>query len=139
MSDTTRMPPGLGERPLKEEGHQLLLIANESRLLDKVVNGAWESTYVGSRGGLPKGRYDITGAEKPGKAGTTKTFEGNVLHVDKKHVYQLQSNDKAKANLVRHDLSLYKEPPAIGSITKVDYVRGVGHAISREKTVEHTR
>jgi hypothetical protein len=139
MSEATKPVSGLGARELKPEGHQLLLISNESRLLDKVVNGAWESTYVGGRGGLPKGLYDVTSAEKPGKAGTTKTFEGNVLHVDKKHVYQLQANDKGKANLVRHDLSLYKEPPAIGSLTKVDYVRGVGQAISREKTIEHTR
>lgn len=123
-------------RELKQEGHELLLIANESRLLDKVVNGDWESRYVGSRGGLPKGRYDLTGAERPGKSGTTKSFEGNVLHVDAKHVYQLQSNDKGKPNMVRHDLALYKSPPGIGSMTKIDYVRGAGQVINREQTKE---
>jgi hypothetical protein len=123
-------------RELKTEGHELLLIANESRLLDKVVNGDWESRYVGSRGGLPKGRYDLTGAERPGKAGATKSFEGNVLHVDAKHVYQLQSNDKGKPNMVRHDLALYKAPPVIGSMTKIDYVRGAGQVTGREQSRE---
>jgi hypothetical protein len=129
-------PSGYGERKLKPEGHELLLIANESRLLDKVVNGAWQSNYIGSRNGLPKGVYDLTGAEKPGRTAATKSFEGNVLHVDKKHVYQLQANDKGKPNMVRHDLSLYKAPPAIGSMTKVDYVRGAGQVVGREKALE---
>jgi hypothetical protein len=136
MNTSTNQAPAHMRRDLKPEGHQLLLIANESRLLDKVVNGAWESTYVGSCGGLPKGVYDITGAEKPAKNGATKSYEGNVLHVDKKHVYQLQSDTNGKPGLVRHDLALYKETPAIGTMTKVDYVRGIGQAIGREKTME---
>jgi hypothetical protein len=123
-------------RESKPEGHQLLLIANGSRLLDKVVNGAWESSYVGEKGSLPSGIYDITGAEKPAKTGATKSYEGNVLHVDKKHVYQLQSDGKSKPGLVRHDLALYKEPPPIGTLTKVDYVRGIGQAVGREKNME---
>ncbi|HFQ6795821.1 MULTISPECIES: KfrB domain-containing protein [Burkholderiales] len=135
MSGPTTAPVD-GRRELKPEGHELLLIANESRLLDKVVDGAWQSNYIGSRGGLPKGLYDLTGAERPGKTGATKSFEGNVLHVDKKHVYQLQSNDKGKSNMVRHDLALYKAPPAIGTMTKVDYVRGAGQVVGREQTLE---
>nr|BCU01084.1 hypothetical protein [uncultured bacterium] len=126
----------MNRREMKPEGHEMLLIANESRLLDKVVNGSWESRHVGSRGGLPKGLYDLTGAERPGKAGASKTFEGNVLHVDKKHVYQIQAGDKDKASMVRHDLSLYKEPPAIGSMTKVDYLRGIGQVAGREQAKE---
>lgn len=129
-------PAGYGDRKLKPEGHELLLIANESRLLDKVVNGAWQSTDIGSRNGLPKGVYDLTGAERPAKTAATKSFEGNVLHVDKKHVYQLQGNDKGKPNMVRHDLSLYKAPPVIGSMTKVDYVRGAGQVVGHEQTRE---
>lgn len=134
MNDKTM--PVDNRRPMKPEGHELLLIANESRLLDRVVDGAWQSHHVGSRGGLPKGLYDLTGAERPGKTGATKSFEGNVLHVDKKHVYQLQSNDKGKPNMVRHDRALYKEPPAIGTMTKVDYVRGAGQVAGREQTQE---
>jgi len=134
--NTTTKGPISQIRDSKPEGHQILLIANESRLLDKVVDGAWVSSYVGSRGGLPKGVYDITGAEKPAKTGATKSYEGNVLHVDKKHVYQVQSDAKGKTGLVRHDLALYKEPPPIGTLTKVDYVRGIGQAVGREKTME---
>lgn len=59
-----------------------------------------------------------------------------MLHVDKKHVYQIQAADKGKANMVRHDLSLYKEPPAVGSMTKVDYLRGVGQVVGREQAKE---
>lgn len=135
MNDQTKTPATSRREP-KPEGHEMLLIANESRLLDKVVDGSWQSNYVGSRGGLPKGLYDLTGAERPGKTGATKSFEGNVLHVDKKHVYQLQSNDKGKPNMVRHDLALYKASPAIGSTTKVDYVRGAGQVIGREQALE---
>lgn len=128
----------VSQRDMKPEGHQLLVITSEARSVDKVVNGSWESARVGSPNGLPKGQYDLTGAEKPGKAGATKLYEGSVLHVDKdkKHVYQLQENDKGKSSLVRHDLALYKEPPAVGSMTKVDYVRGTGQALGREKAQE---
>lgn len=133
---TEKAIPAEARRPMKPEGHSLLLIANESRLVDTVVNGAWESRHIGSRGGLPKGLYDLTGAERPGKVGATKSFEGNVLHVDAKHVYQLHTNDKGKPETVRHDRALYKEPPAIGTMTKVDYVRGTGQVASREQTQE---
>jgi hypothetical protein len=135
MDTTTNQARG-PLRDLRTEGHQLLMIGNGSRVLDKVVNGAWQSVFVGPDGGMPKGLYDITGAEKPAKTGATKSYEGNVLHVDNKHVYQLQSDGKGKPGVVRHDLALYKDPPPIGTLTKVDYVRGIGQAIGREKTME---
>lgn len=125
-------------RAAKPEGHEMLLIANESRLHDKLTNGEWISSYAGSRNGLPKGLYDLTGAERPAKTAATKTYEGNVMHVTDKHVYQLQAAAvaKGKPTLVRHDKSLYKEPPPVGSMTKVDYVRGAGTVTGREQTQE---
>lgn len=123
-------------REMKPEGHQMLSIANESRLLDTVENGDWVSQYAGARNGLPKGLYDITGAERPGRTAATKSFEGTVLHVDKKHVYQLQSENKGKPHLVRHDRALYKEPPPVGAITKVEYLRGIGQVAGREQSIE---
>lgn len=123
-------------REMKPEGHQMLSIANESRLLDTVENGEWTSRYVGARNSLPKGLYDVTGAERPGKNAATKTFEGTVLHVDSKHVYQLQTEAKGKPHLVRHDRNLYKEPPPVGATTKVEYLRGVGQVANREHSIE---
>ncbi|HAN9603855.1 TPA: hypothetical protein IGQ72_003074 [Escherichia coli] len=124
-------------RALKGEGHQLLVVANESRLVDTQQNGEWVSKYIGSRNSLPKGVYDMTGATKPDKTAAMKTYEGNVMHVDKKAVYQLQTNDKGKAELVKHDAGLFKDkPPIVGSYLKVEYTRGQGHVASQERALE---
>lgn len=124
-------------RALKGEGHQLLVIANESRLVDTQENGEWVSKYIGSRNSLPKGVYDMTGAAKPDKTAAMKTYEGNVLHADKKAVYQLHTNDKGKAELVKHDAALFKDKvPVVGSQLKVEYTRGQGRVASQERAVE---
>jgi hypothetical protein len=123
-------------REMKPEGHQALLIFNQSRLLETVVAGQWMSTYIGGRAGLPGGVYDLTGAERPGKNATSGAYQGNVLHVDERHVYQLQANALGKSHVVRHDLALFKEAPVVGSVTKVDYVRGIGQVANREQFLE---
>lgn len=123
-------------RAAKPEGHEMLLIANESRLHDTFTNGEWISRHAGSRNGLPKGLYDLTGAERPGKTAATKTFEGTVIHTTDKHVYQLQSTDKGKPAVIRHAAELYKQPPVVGAMTKVEYVRGAGTVQAREHSQE---
>jgi hypothetical protein len=80
--------------------------------------------------------YNLSNAEKPSKTATTKSFEGTVLHVDKKHVYQAQEAERGKASVIRHDLALYKNPPAVGTTTKVDYLRGVGQVAGREQDLQ---
>lgn len=127
----------LGHRALKKDGHQLLVVANESRLVDTQENGEWVSKYAGSRNSLPKGIYDLTGAAKPDKTAAVKAYEGNVMHVDKKAVYQLHTNDKGKAELVKHDAGLFKDKlPVVGSQLKVEYTRGQGQVIGRDREVQ---
>nr|CAC79165.1 TraP protein [uncultured bacterium] len=127
----------LGQRALKAEGHQLLVISNESRLVDTQENGEWVSRHVGSRNSLPKGVYDLTGATKPDKTAPVKSYEGNVLHIDKKSVYQLQTNAKGKPELVKHDAGLFKDKlPAVGAMVKVEYTRGQGQVASQERALE---
>jgi hypothetical protein len=126
----------LVHRPLKPEGHEILLVSNGKRLLDKVVEGAWSSRSAGPSRNLPEGLYDLTGAERPAKSASSKSFEGPILHADKKYVYQLQDNKKEKASIVRHDLVLFKSTPEIGTTTKIDYVRGAGQVVGRDQTIE---
>jgi hypothetical protein len=129
----------LVHRPLKPEGHEVLLVANGKRLLEKVVEGAWSSRSTGPSRNLPEGSYDLTGAERPAKSSSSKSFEGSILHTDKKHVYQLQDSERGKANIVRHDMAIFKDRPEIGTTTKIDYVRGAGQVVVREQTVDKSR
>jgi hypothetical protein len=126
----------LVDRPLKPEGHEVLVVANGKRVLDKVVDGAWTSRSAGLSKNLPEGSYDLTAAERPAKSASSKSFEGTILHTDKKHVYQLQDNQREKASIVRHDLALFKSAPEIGATTKVDYIRGAGHVVGHERALE---
>lgn len=82
---------------------------------------------------VSKVTYNLSSAEKPAKSAATKSFEGAVVHVDKKHVYQIQENERGKPSLIRHDLALYGKPPAPGTQTKVDYLRGAGQVMGREQ------
>lgn len=128
----------LGSRPLKAEGHQLLVIQNGSRLVDTVENGQWVSKHVGSRNDMAKGIYDLTGAQKPDKTATSKSYVGNVMHIDKAKnaVYQLDSTAK-KPTLIKHDLSVFKDKqPALGSMLKIEYTRGQAKVADQERGLE---
>lgn len=125
-------------RPLKPEGHQLLVIMNGSRLVDTVQGGQWVSQHVGSRNDMTKGIYDLTGAQKPDKTAASKSYQGNVMHIDKAKnaVYQLDSSAK-KPTLVKHDLSVFKDKqPALGSMVKIEYTRGQAKVVDQERGIE---
>ena len=66
----------LVDRPLKPEGHEVLVVANGKRVLDKVIDGAWTSRSAGPSKNLPEGSYDLTAAERPAKSASSKSFEG---------------------------------------------------------------
>jgi hypothetical protein len=85
---------------------------------------------------ISKVEYNLSNAEKPAKSAATRSFEGLVIHVDKKHVYQIQENEREKARVIRHDLKLYSRPPLLGTQTKVDYLRGAGNVIGREHDLQ---
>jgi len=73
---------------------------------------------------ISKVKYNLSNAEKPAKSAATRSFEGAVIHVEKKHVYQVQENERGKASVIRHDLKIYSTPPSLGTQTKVDFLRG---------------
>jgi hypothetical protein len=93
------------------------------------VNGKVDITLLSER-------YDLANAEKPAKSAATKSFQGTVLYVDKKNVYQLQENERGKPSIIQHDAALYKSPPLAGMTTKVDYLRGAGKVVDREQNLE---
>ncbi|ACB28259.1 KfrB domain-containing protein [Methylobacterium radiotolerans] len=125
---------GVPQSPLRQnaaEGHQLLVILNESRLVDTKTGGEWVSRHVGQRGGLPKGIYDLTGAARPALNATSQAYAGNVLHVSPSHVFQLTADQRGKATVVKHDRALFRHAgqdrtPAVGSQVAVVYERGQG-------------
>jgi hypothetical protein len=123
-------------REPKPEGHQMLVVANDCRFLDTVENGEWTTRMIGARNALRAGVYDITGAAGPARHLSTKTYEGNVLHQDKKHVYQIHTNDKGKPEVVKHDRALFQSVPEPGALLRVDYVRGQGQVASHERGLE---
>ncbi len=116
------------------EGHQLLVVMNESRLLDTKMTGEWVSRYVGPRQNVQKGVYDLTGAEKPARNVPAKTYDGNVLHVSSQHVFQVSANDKGKSTVVKHDRALFRaagreEIPPVGARLTMTYERGQGRVV----------
>ncbi|MEN4967134.1 KfrB domain-containing protein [Brucella intermedia] len=128
---------GAPNRALKAEGHQLLVVINESRTVDTMQNGEWVSRYLGSRNSLPKGVYDLSGAAKPDRTASFKSYDGNVMHIDKKGVYQLHTNEKGKNELIKHDPALFKDKlPKLGDLLKVEYTRGQGHVSTKERGLE---
>ncbi|WDK04506.1 KfrB domain-containing protein [Xanthomonas campestris] len=148
MSNTSSQSPsptkattGVPLSPLRQqagEGHQLLVILNESRLIDTKTGGEWVSRHVGDRGVLPKGIYDLTGAAKPALNVASKTYDGNVLHVSPSHVFQLGADDRGKAMLVKHDRALFRQGgkeavPSVGSRLSVTYDRGHGRVVDHQQ------
>ncbi|MDP4573439.1 KfrB domain-containing protein [Pseudomonas sp. LPH60] len=125
-------------RPLKPEGHQILVIMNGSRLVDTVKDGEWVSKRIGARNDMPGGIYDLTGAQKPDKTAALKTYQGNVMHVDnsKNAIYLLDDSAK-KPILVKHDLSIFKtKQPVVGSLVKIEYTRGQAKVADQERGLE---
>lgn len=135
------------------EGRQLMIDAKlklktverkdnriDSLAKDLLQTSAKAAAQVGADGKvsvtLSNTTYNLSNAEKPAKSGVTRSFEGTVVHVDKKHAYQIQENKRGKASLIRHDLTLYNNPPAPGMRTRVDYVRGVGEVKGREQDLQ---
>lgn len=134
--------PTIPVSPLRQnakEGHQILVVLNESRLLDtKGANGEWISKHVGARNSTPKGIYDLTGAEKPARNLPSKSYEGNVLHVSNSHVYQVYAGDKGQTAVVKHDRALFRDGvnekiPAVGARLTMNYDRGQGRVVSQER------
>lgn len=115
------------------------MILNGSRQIDQVVpgvgkNGAagWQTQELHDVNGLPKGIYQLNGANDACKKVHPQHFGGQVLHVDKQNVYQFGPDDgKGKSTVVKHDRKIFDQAlngnePVVGRCYEVSYSRGVG-------------
>ena len=128
----------VGVAPVPEVGSVKVVILNGSRQIDQVVpgvgeNGAagWQTQKVLGENGLPKGIYQLSGAYDASKKVHPQQFGGQVLHVDKKNVYQFGPDDgKGKSTVVKHDRKIFDQAlgkePVVGQCYEVSYARGVG-------------
>ncbi|MDP5168554.1 KfrB domain-containing protein [Pseudomonas syringae] len=128
---------GVGVVP--DVGSLKIVVMNGSRQVDQVVAGVgpngvagWQTQEVLSENGLPKGVYQLSTATDASKNVHPQQFGGQVVHVDKKNVYQFGPDDsKGKSTVVKHDrrifeLALEGKEPVVGKCYEVSYARGVG-------------
>lgn len=129
----------VGVAPVPEIGSVKIVILNGSRQIDQVVpgvgkNGAagWQTQELHDVNGLPKGIYQLNGANDACKKVHPQHFGGQVLHVDKQNVYQFGPDDgKGKSTVVKHDRKIFDQAlngnePVVGRCYEVSYSRGVG-------------
>lgn len=118
---------------MKPEGSVKVVVLNGSRQIDQVVPGAgqngepgWVTMKVLPENGLPNGIHQLHDATNPAKNVHPQSFGGQVLHVDKKHVYQF-----GPKGIVQHDRKIFDQAldgkePVVGKCYEVAYSRGVG-------------
>ncbi|EPG9766573.1 KfrB domain-containing protein [Escherichia coli] len=139
-----------GVSPLPEVGSVKIVILNGSRQIDQVVpgvgdNGAagWQTQKVLGENGLPKGIYQLSGANDASKKVHPQQFGGQVLHFDNKNVYQLGPDDgKGRSTVVKHDRKIFDQAldgkePMVGKAYQVTYSRGVGQ-VKGEISIEQS-
>lgn len=149
MSDSKRIKHGeigaprnagdyaVGEIP--PVGSMKVVVLNGSRQIDQVVPGlgvdgagGWQTQKVESENGLPKGIYPLHNSVEAAKNVHPQQFGGQLLHVDKKHVYQFgPDNGKGKPSVIKHDrkifdMALEGREPVVGQCYEVTYARGQG-------------
>lgn len=109
------VPAGRGAIP---EGAEQVVVMNGSRLLESRQDGGWVVQKSDPQGMLPRGVFRLDTAT-PAKPIDGTTYDGSILHVSKKGVYQAQGNGVA-----RHDPSRFRQLPAIGEVAKISYAMG---------------
>lgn len=128
---------GVGEVP--PVGSLKIVVLNGNRQIDQVVpgvaaNGAdgWQTQKVEPQNGLPKGIYPLHTSVEAAKNVHPQKFGGQVVHVDKQHVYQFGPNDsKEKPSVIKHDRKIFDaalegNEPVVGKCYEVTYSRGQG-------------
>lgn len=149
MSDSKRMkygeigaPRNAGDYAVGEippVGSLKVVVLNGSRQIDQVVPGlgadganGWQTQKVESENGLPKGIYPLYNSVDASKNVHPQQFGGQLVHVDKQHVYQFgPDNGKGKPSVVKHDRKIFDaalegEEPIVGKCYEVSYARGQG-------------
>lgn len=116
-------PPQL----LKPEGSRKIVVLNGSRQIDQVIKGEWTTLKVLPENGLPRGIYQLSEAKEPdlGEDGKPKDYEGQLLHIDKRSVFQL-----CGGKIIEHDrgafdpLDTSDRPLTVGCSYGVTYLNG---------------
>lgn len=101
---------------------KFVTVSNGTRRLDVPDGeGYLKTVESGDSQGLPDGTYDLSKARVPSTQGD-RSYSGQVVHVDKEHVYQFVGTE-----LLKHSaFELAKEElPAIGAKIAVSYATGM--------------
>lgn len=106
---------------MKPEGSRKIAILNGSRQLDQVVQGEWVTLKVLPENGLPKGIYQLSEAKRPPVTAERTIYCGQLLQVDKQHVFQLHGT-----GILVHERQAFRsmEALAAGQQVSVTYQNG---------------
>lgn len=115
---------------MKPEGSRKISVLNGSRQIDQVIGGEWTTIKVLPENGLPRGVHQLADAVKAGTDPRQQAFEGQLLHIDSKTVYQFHGK-----GIVMHDRAVFKEledkgqQPVVGRVYAVSYESGRGKVV----------
>lgn len=118
---------------MKPEGSLKICVLNNSRQVDKVIDGQWVSLKTLPEAGLPKGIYQLSEAVQASKNVHPHTHAGQIVHVEGNSVYQLSGK-----GIVQHSKSLWEKEPVVGKSYEIAYARGVGK-VKGELSLEETQ
>jgi len=118
---------------MKPEGSLKICVLNNSRQVDKVVQGEWVTQKVLPEAGLPKGIYQLSDAQQASKNVHPQTHAGQIVHVEGDRVFQLSGK-----GVVQHDKKMWEKEPVVGKSYEIAYSRGVGK-VKGELTQEETQ
>ena len=110
--------------PAPIDGDVKVVVANNSRQLEKFRQGGWAVLSAGDPTGLPTGIFNLAHASKASANVYPQTYGGPVVHVDQDHVYQVGAK-----GVVEHSRGLFATPPVIGRNYEVKYSRGMGQVL----------
>jgi hypothetical protein len=117
------------------EGKERLFVSNGSAMYEQVVDSEWMVMSTRAQGNVASGVYHLSDAQPAKTTGPGARYEGTIVHHDKRgNVYQ--SVDEGV--LVKHEKSAFgrSELPAIGSVPKIQYLRGQALVEGRERGLE---
>lgn len=112
--------------------NERLLVMNGRTLLETasaVKAGEWDIKEVGKAGTMKAGIYSVI------RADTEKSYEGVVVHADRKSTYQ----EIGKLSLVRHDSTAFKKAPELNANAVITYNAGQATATPKELSQALTR
>ncbi len=103
---------------MKNMKNRVLVINGQRVVQNKQTTGDWEVTQVDKAGELSPGIYNIYLATIADKS---KKYDGFIIHVDQKYVYQ-----KADKQFIKYDYSHFEKPLVPGTIKRIAYNKETG-------------